>query len=754
MSAEAALLAGLEERLWRGALADPGAPEADLRDALAQGARYRAVEIALRRLWRSGLPGAMAAQQACATWPRSIDFAVMALDFAPVEQRPEALAHLERVVMRANRRRAALAQACLRIGRADLAQAALAQIDPASETALDDLQVRAALALEEGRFTDAAADCAALQAGGRDAAAEALTLRLAWRRGGARAAAEVFAGIGQPAGQTCREAFEIWLAEGDYARAPAALAQWQAVGGASDLARAATRLALERGAAEVARDMLQARLDVTRPWDWAAVDHVHWLRMLMLEARAPEGLRAHACAAARVHPRHDWLAHLARMAHEGVEDWRDLRPVADARPERAMSAARAALRMGVSGCAAGLLAPVRRDQPGATRPALLRVEGMWQAGRLSAAWAALGQVRAVSAPERAEAAFMAAELALMAGDPERAETALAEVAERFPDRMALWLTLARIAFQRGQFVEAVAAHAQFNVLKAQQIGPFVAGDVRDRITEDAAQAADGCAAAFDPALPVAETVAQAGLARVVAAPGLAACLLQRAQVQGALAFRPDPARAIPRRIAHYWQGPMGPAIPRALAQWRRLHPGFESLLFDAESAADWLGQNVGPAMQARFVALDQPALRADLFRLCWIAQEGGIFADLDEYPRIPITPWLPGAHAVFCIERGFGTVANNFLAAVPGHPICLHAQEMVLAALDASTEPYPWWHTGPAQWTRAAFAHVFAAQGAGVRFLSQAEYNRRVATNLPYPHKRRPDHWRWGFCRGKDQHDG
>lgn len=740
-------LAGLDARLWRRPLDTLEHPERALSAAIAADAPYRDVEQDLRQLWRLGLPGLQAAQMACAKWPGSIDFAVMALDFAPVDGKQAALARLERVVLRANRRRSVLAQACLRFGDVERADRVLAQIDAGSETALDDLQFRAMRALERRRFEDASADCAALHDQGRDAAAEALRLRLVYLTQGAKAAAHVFGCNAQPAAPTCHAAFEIFLGEGDYAMAPQALALWQAVGASRELDRAATRLALECGSAEQAEVLLRARLEAVSPWDWGAVDHVHWLRLLMLRADDPAGLQAHASAAARLHPRHDWLAHLARLACEGVSDWRALRPSRALLPERAMTAARAALRMGLSGHAAGLLACARRDQSAPPRLHLLRAEAFWHAGRLRAAWAAHGRVAARSAPEQAELALLAAELALMKGDPARADAALSGIAAQFPDRMALWLTRARIAFQQGHFAEAVRAHARFNVLKARQIGPFTAADVRDRITEDAAQAAQGSEAAFEPGMPVAESLAAVGLKRVVASAGLSACLLQRAQAQGALAFRGDPSAVIPRRIVHYWQGPMGPAIPRALAQWRRLHPGFESVLFDADSAADWLGRHCGPALQARFVALGQPALRADLFRLCWIAQEGGIFADLDEYPRIPVTPWLEGARAVLCIERGFGTVANNFLAAVPGHPICLQAQEMSLSALDATTEPYPWWHTGPAQWTRAAFAQAFGAQAfgaqaGGVRFLSQMDYNRRIATNLPYPHKRRSDHWR------------
>ncbi|WP_071795813.1 glycosyltransferase [Natronohydrobacter thiooxidans] len=746
-----ALLPELEAQIWAGPLADPRAPGRRLRAAFEEGASYRAVELALRLLWRLELPAAEVAARARAKWPNSIDFAMLALDLMPEGARDAGLAHLEACVQRGNRRRAVLANALLRAGRFGRARAALAQSDPTSETWAADLARRAELALACGDFARASADIEQLSGTERQAGAQALGLRLLHRRDGARALAAAFDVAGELGEPACAECFEIFLAEGDFTRAPRALDLWRAVPerGEVALARAESRLALERGESAAALALLAARLDPQAPWGWHPVDHIQSLRARMAAQDDPEAIRAHALAAQRLHPRHDWLAHVARMAREAVEDWRALEDhamPAALEPERAMSAARAALRMGLSGRALVLMAQARRRAgPGeAPRLQALRAEAFWSAGRVDAARRAqaLARAQAPGRPRALEAALLGAEIDLMQGLPSPAAAALAPLADDFPQRMALWLTQARIAFQQGDFAGAEQAHAVFNQLKATQIGAFEPGDVRDRITQDARAAAAGVEQAFAPGLSVQESIARAGIGRIAASPGLAACLMQRALAEGALGFEPEPEASIPRRIAHYWQGAASPAIARAEARWRKLHRGFEITLFDQDRAADWMRRHAEPDLCALFDTLSQPALRADIFRLCWICHEGGIFADLDEYPRLPVTDWLSGARAVFCVERGFGTIANNFLAAEPGHPVCLLARDMVRQALGAARAPYAWWHSGPAQWTRAAFAVHFGAGARGVRYLSQLEYNRRMATNLPYPHKRSPDHWR------------
>lgn len=752
MTQPAADLALLSRQVWHAPLPDPAAPEQDLHRALRQGAPYDAVKTALHRLHRLALPGSKVSAQAQARWPNSIDMALLAFDLALPEQKVAALAQLDRCVQQQNRRRAALAGAYLRAQRPTMAQQVLAQTDLSSPTARDDIHRRAEFALSQGEFLSALADIDWLEQNGAGPASAVLKLKLTYRRDGAAALPKWLDECANPSAALWAQAFHIFMSEGDFQNGPDVLVQWQASPSpdATALSRALTRLALETGDIKAAQALLDDRLQAQPPWHWQAADHVQWLRARQLAQRDAAELLEHACAACRTHARHDWLHHLCRVLREGVADWRDLahdKPAPSSSTETALIAARAALRMGLSGQAARALAPARRAAflpQDLHRLHCIRAEAFWVAGRVEAATIAhrAATLCATDAVQRAEGGMQGAELALLQGDPEKAKLMLAPIAKGFAQRMALPLTQARISFMQGDFAAAMAEHARFNALKLAQTGTPAPPDVRDRIVEDADTAARGIESVFAPDLAVTESIAKAGLARIIAAPGLSACLLRRAHVRGELQFQPDAAAQIPRRIVHYWQGPPGPALMRAQQKWAQLHPDFDQHLFDDATATAWLRKSFAPDMAARFEALGHAALRADLFRLCWVLRQGGIFTDLDEYPRIPVTSWLKDARAVLCIERGFGTIANNFIAAQAEHPVCALALDFVCTALDQPDAPYAWWHSGPAQWTRAAFAHQFGAGGTDVRFLSQAQYCRRVATNLPYPHKRSPDHWR------------
>ncbi|TVS05899.1 MAG: hypothetical protein EA407_01330 [Rhodobacteraceae bacterium] len=744
--------AALSRTLWEAELPEPEAPGEGLLEAISEGADYKDVVAALAALNRMALPAHAAAQAAQSCWPNSIDLARHALDASPGAARDAALQRLAEIVTRANRRRSVLANACWRLFRPKEGWQVLVGIDLASPTAVEDVFRRVEWAVAMGAFSQAEVDLDWLEARARGVRLAVQRLSLICRRDGAAALALQIDGLETASAQVWSLLSEILLAENDFIRAPQVLDRWAGCPDASPgpLARAKRRLALERGDGERAQAMLQEELNLDAPWLWSAPDHVQWLRAGRLTGRPAGELLAHAQAACRVHPRHDWLSALERLLREAVEDWGSTaaqvsRPM---RSERALIQTRAALRLGLPARAARELAALRRaaqDMPLGVRVWSKRAEAFLLAGRLSAAQTA--QAHALSCARdslhQADAALKLAEIHLAQGALAEARDTLRDLHARFPDRLPLLLLRARLAFAAGDFAQAEAAHHRFNDLKRAQTEAHAANDVRDRIVSDARAAAQGAETAFAPHIPVADTVARMGAQQIVDSPGLSACLMQRAAWRGELHFQPDPEAQIPRVIAHYWQGPEGPAVPRARLRWAALHPDFKIRLFNEESASAWLHDAYGRELQRRFQMLEQPALRADLFRIFWLALEGGVFADLDEFPRLSVAPWLEGARAVVCVERGFGTIANNFLALAPEHPITLRTLEFALASLDRTDAPYAWWDMGPAQWTRAAMAHrLTQPEDLSLRYLTQAEYGRRVSTNLPYPHKKSPDHWR------------
>ncbi|MCC5969369.1 MAG: hypothetical protein JJU15_05430 [Pararhodobacter sp.] len=731
---------GLRNRLWTGPLADPQAPALAIAQALPD-TGYGPVQQALRLLSAAGLPVEPALSEASARWPWSIDLAQVAVEATGADD--SALALLRERCAAQNRRRAAAAWAYWRVGRAHEARAVLASIDPGSETAGADLAARGELALLDGDAPAAQATLAMLAPWPEHH--QRLVLQDLHLRDGTAALAQYLDTHALAHTRHWRLAFDLLLQGRDFARTRALLDTARNHHGDAPTRPAAIQLALAAERPEAARALLEPGLPPS-PGDWSARDHEFWLRTALGCARLSDTpqedhrrARDHAQAALRVFARSTPLRDLWLTCRALSDDWEMLEHDLLATNQPAVATLN---RLGLHSAAQtqleAELSAIKGANPRARR-FLALADTLLLQGRIEAAEARLDAAGALAppAPTRADIALQRAEIALWRLQPKAAGKALAPLQDQWPQRMGLWMALSRMAFLRGDFTQADAALARFRVLKAEQSGAPAPTDLRDRIIADAAEAS----ATLPPGLmtqPVDAVVAQAGVGRIARSPGLSACLLARARP----AFAPHAGPAIPARMAFYWEGPPSSAVARSISAWQRLHPALEITLYDPALAADWLARH-HPDLVALFNRQALPATRADLFRIALMVSEGGLYADVDEYPRAAIDEWLEDAQTVLCQECGYGTVANNFLAARPGLPLFKRLLERVQAQLAETEAPYPWWDSGPAPLTATVIELLYGSDPMpGLRLLDQAEYCQRISTNLAFPHKRSLLHWR------------
>ncbi len=714
----------LARALWHGPLADPSAPAQELATAISTGLGYQQALASLKALARFLLPVEPALSVALQRWPWSIDLGLTAAKSG----RPGGLEILARRVQAEKRRFGALARALWEAGACETARAVLDPLPLASASLLEDLSARFDLALAAGDFPAAAADLERLQPLLPLPALEKAKLRLLYAREGAAALGEAFAKSPPRSLAAWAWAFGIWLAERDFPRARATLATLSQLRAGHGEEQILDSLSLALASEDLTRaEEAVSRLPPSEPWAWPARRHrvVHelWLAQADLSPE-PQPILARVADAAmraqRLYPRARALRACAWTAAERLGDWDALaaRLTAVDDPEAALALARL-----------GIVA-LDRARPSCPLPPNAKAAAAQRLCALAlvagAPEQALAELDAAGPPaSSALAASLAewrAEALLMLRRADEAEATLAPARARHPTRFGLWLQTARAAFFRGAFNEAEEALKRFRALKAEQLGAEPALDLRDLITDDAK--------AWSLPLPSATGPAPGS-------PGPAALWLAQ---RGVLPrFAPLPARAeeIPRLLTHYWEGPLCGPPARGARIWQERHPSFRQHLFDRAAAEAWLARH-DPEARAAFSVQELPAARADIFRLAWLVQKGGVWADLDEYPRAPIDEWLAEAAAVFVIESGYGTIANNFIAAQPGFGALSWARAEVLARAVRPTQN-PWWDTGPARLTVAVARALHAP---GLRLIEQAAYSARVTTNLPFPHKRRPGHWR------------
>jgi tetratricopeptide (TPR) repeat protein len=173
--------------------------------------------------------------------------------------------------------------------------------------------------------------------------------------------------------------------------------------------------------------------------------------------------------------------------------------------------------------------------------------------------------------------------------------------------------------------------------------------------------------------------------------------------------------AIPQSIIQYWDSSKLPhEIELYTRTWREWNADFEYRLFDDTAAKEFLTKNYPADTVRAYQRIEHAAGKADLFRLAYLYAEGGVYADADDRCIGPVSNALP-PHATLAVFQedyalaglAVGTLANNFLAAVPNNAIIGRALEMACQAINRGDNDFIWLKTGPALVTRA-FAQVIA----------------------------------------------
>ena len=112
-----------------------------------------------------------------------------------------------------------------------------------------------------------------------------------------------------------------------------------------------------------------------------------------------------------------------------------------------------------------------------------------------------------------------------------------------------------------------------------------------------------------------------------------------------------------------------------------------------------------PSLHKKFMKVPFPVMKADIWRYCVIAKEGGLYTDLDTTCMIPIQKWLPPdtEFAISCENRTELFCQWTFYAK-PGHYIMKRMVELLEIRLEGKLKffkPMVHYYTGPTFFTLA-----------------------------------------------------
>lgn len=135
---------------------------------------------------------------------------------------------------------------------------------------------------------------------------------------------------------------------------------------------------------------------------------------------------------------------------------------------------------------------------------------------------------------------------------------------------------------------------------------------------------------------------------------------------------------IPNTLWQTWRTKSVPESVKQFAEsWTLSNPQLKIKLYNDQECSDFILEHFGAAVHELYLALPQPIMRADFWRIAVIYVHGGYYADLDVDCLVHLDNFVdPDTNAVFVEERN--NVANFFFGAAPKHPVLKNVLDMMI----------------------------------------------------------------------------
>lgn len=162
---------------------------------------------------------------------------------------------------------------------------------------------------------------------------------------------------------------------------------------------------------------------------------------------------------------------------------------------------------------------------------------------------------------------------------------------------------------------------------------------------------------------------------------------------------------VPKKIWQTWHSlPLPPAMTQAVNEVKAAHPDFTHTVMDDAACYAYIAQHFPSAVVTAFAMLIPGAFKADLWRLCVLYHDGGVYLDIKFKVVPPFTFHDLLDKTQFVVDRpAFSTrgfkpgIYNAFMVAVPRDPRILACIDNIVK--NTQTRYYGWSPlepTGPA----------------------------------------------------------
>lgn len=148
-------------------------------------------------------------------------------------------------------------------------------------------------------------------------------------------------------------------------------------------------------------------------------------------------------------------------------------------------------------------------------------------------------------------------------------------------------------------------------------------------------------------------------------------------------------------LFQFWDKKIPPAVAALTKGVESMNASVEYLFFTDSSAAEFIRQCYGSETLKLYRNCLIPAMRADLFRYCYLARHGGFYIDADFKAVSSVEPILNKGWQGCLYLRERGLTNSMMYFSTPYHPLAERILELALDNITIRSSSNVWQVTGP-----------------------------------------------------------
>lgn len=155
------------------------------------------------------------------------------------------------------------------------------------------------------------------------------------------------------------------------------------------------------------------------------------------------------------------------------------------------------------------------------------------------------------------------------------------------------------------------------------------------------------------------------------------------------------------KVIQFWnQQTLPPDIAQLRDTWKQHNPHAELLLFNAQTAAEFIQQEYGAHEAGLFNGAALPAMQSDIFRVAYCLARGGFYIDAGTECSAAVTDLLPDNDELVLMRKWHGGIWNGMISCKAGSPALNAIWQRILDNLEQRPSNDVWKLTGPASFNQ------------------------------------------------------